>query len=49
MSELGTCNVLCLDFGALGLLASLNGKTFEHAWELIHLEGELNKDIFIDD
>ena len=48
-AEVGTCNILCLDFGVLGILASLNGTAFEHAWELIHLEGELNKDIFIDD
>jgi hypothetical protein len=47
--ERGTCNVLCEDFGTVGLEADLNGTTFKDAWELIHLEGTTNKPIFIDD
>jgi hypothetical protein len=43
------CSVLCSDFGTLGLEADLDGKTFKDAAENIHLEGTLNKDIFIDD
>jgi hypothetical protein len=43
------CSILCLDFGTTGLEADLNGKEFKDvAWSL-HLEGKLNKDIFIDD
>jgi hypothetical protein len=44
-----TCEVLCTDFGPVGLFADVDGKTFKDAWELIHLEGKLNKDVFIDD
>jgi hypothetical protein len=46
---LGTCEVLCSDFGTVGLVADLDGKTFKDAWELIHLEGETTKEITIDD
>jgi hypothetical protein len=44
-----SCSILCSDFGTLGLEADLDGKTFKDAAESIHLEGTLNKDIFIDD
>jgi hypothetical protein len=47
--EVGTCNVLCEDFGkVIGLTASF-GETKIDAWELIHLLGEVNKDVYIDD
>jgi hypothetical protein len=45
----GTCNVLCEDFGKIGLTSTLDGKTETDAWEQITLKGKLNKDIFIDD
>jgi hypothetical protein len=44
-----TCEVLCTDFGAVGLFADLDGKTFKDAGWLMHLEGKLSKDVFIDD
>jgi hypothetical protein len=48
-ATVGTCKVLCTDFGALGLEADLNGTEFKDSWEEIHLEGETNKNIFIDE
>jgi hypothetical protein len=47
--ERGTCEVLCTDFGAVGLEANLDGKKFKDVWELIHLLGEFNKNVLIDD
>jgi hypothetical protein len=47
--ERGTCEVLCTDFGTVGFVAALDGKTFKDVWELVHLLGETNKNIFIDD
>jgi hypothetical protein len=47
--ERGTCEVLCTDLGAVGFEADLNGKEFKDAWWLLHLLGEVNKNIFIDD
>jgi hypothetical protein len=44
-----SCSVLCTDFGTTGLEADLNGKEFKDAAWNVHLEGTLNKDIFIDD
>ena len=50
--EIGHCEpiALCEVFGGpIEALADFNGKTFEHVWWLLHLEGTLNKDIYIDD
>ncbi len=47
--EIDTCTVLCTEFGGtLGLTAEY-GKEKLDAWELAHLLGEFNKDVFIDD
>jgi len=46
------CEILCEPWGSgfpIGVLADLDGKTFEDAAELLHLLGTLNKSIFIDD
>jgi hypothetical protein len=45
----GTCNVLCENFGKIGLTSTLDGKTEVDSWLNITLKGKLNKDIFIDD
>jgi hypothetical protein len=45
----GTCNVLCEDFGKIGLTAALNGIAEVDSWVAVTLKGKLNKDIFLDD
>ena len=47
--ELGTCTVLCNEFGSvLGITATYGSEKLD-AWWLLHLLGEFNKDVFIDD
>jgi hypothetical protein len=47
-AEKPDCTVLCEAFGPIGVKSTL-GVEPNDAWESIHLEGEANKDFFIDD